>query len=95
MALGGGVKGLRIGVDHAYALEHIDAGQARAIEAALKVLERQGAVITPARMPDLADSAPSWMTREKAWISACTAKKDIISRRNHEEDRSDYPASQT
>ncbi|MGZ3272617.1 MAG: amidase [Caulobacteraceae bacterium] len=61
-ALGGGVRGLRIGVAHAYALEHIDPGQARAIEAALKVLERQGAVIKPVRMPDLADVAPSWMT---------------------------------
>ncbi|MGZ3315023.1 MAG: amidase, partial [Caulobacteraceae bacterium] len=48
-ALGGGVRGLRIGLDHAYALERIDRGQARAIEVALRVLERQGAVITPVR----------------------------------------------
>ena len=61
-ALGGGVRGLRIGVDHAYALEGIDPGQARAIEAALKELERQGAVITPVRMPDLSNAMPSWMT---------------------------------
>ena len=61
-ALGGGVRGLRIGVDHAYALERTDPAQARAIEAALKVLERQGAVLTPVRMPDLSQVAPSWMT---------------------------------
>jgi len=59
-ALRGGVQGLRIGVDRAYALERTDAGQARAIEAALKVLERQGAVITPVRMPDLSDLVPTW-----------------------------------
>jgi amidase len=60
-ALGGGVRGLRIGLDHAYALERTDPGQARAIEAALKVLERQGAVITPVRMPDVSDVAAIWL----------------------------------
>ncbi len=60
-ALGGGLRGLRIGVDHAYASVNIDPGQARAIEAALKELERQGAVITPVRMPDLTDVTPVWM----------------------------------
>jgi len=61
-ALGGGVRGLRIGVDHAYALERTDPTQAQAIEAALRLLERQGAVITPVRMPDLSDVVPTWMT---------------------------------
>ena len=61
-ALGGGVRGLRIGLDHAYAFDRIDPGQARAIEAALKVLERQGAVITPVRMPDVSAVTPNWLT---------------------------------
>ena len=61
-ALGGGVKGLKIGLDHRYALEHTDPGQARAIEAALKLLERQGAVITPVRMPDVSAVTPHWLT---------------------------------
>ena len=60
--LGGGVRGLRIGLDHAYALERTDPGQARAIEAALKVLERQGAVITPVRMPDVSGVTANWLT---------------------------------
>ncbi len=61
-ALGAGVRGLRIGLDHAYALERTDPGQARAIEAALMVLERQGAVITPVRMPDVSAVTPNWLT---------------------------------
>ncbi|MGH6911645.1 MAG: amidase, partial [Phenylobacterium sp.] len=72
-ALRGGVRGLRIGVDRAYALEHTDAGQAQAIEAALKVLERQGAVITPVRMPDLSDVVPTWATICGAEIAAAHA----------------------
>jgi len=72
-ALGGGVRGLRIGVDHAYALVHTDAGQAQAIEAALKVLERQGAVITPVRMPDLSDLVPTWAAICGAEIAAAHA----------------------
>src|SRR3569623_1511220 len=35
-ALGGGVRGLRIGLDRDYAFKGIDAGEARALEAALK-----------------------------------------------------------
>jgi amidase len=72
-ALGGGVRGLRIGVDRAYALVHTDAGQARAIEAALNVLERQGAVITPVRMPDLSDLVPTWAAICGAEIAAAHA----------------------
>ena len=72
-ALGAGVRGLRIGVDRAYALAHTDAGQARAIEAALKVLERQGAVVTPVRMPDLSDLVPTWAAICGAEIAAAHA----------------------
>ena len=60
--LAGGVRGLRIGVDHDYAFKGIDAGQARAIQAALKVLEDQGARIVEVRMPDVSDIVQIWNT---------------------------------
>lgn len=72
-ALGGGVRGLRIGVDRSYALRNTDPGQARAIEAALKVLEGRGAVITPVRMPDLSDVVPTWLAICGAEIAAAHA----------------------
>jgi amidase len=72
-ALGGGVRGLRIGVDRAYALVNTDVGQAQAIEAALKLLEGQGAVITPVRMPDLSDLVPTWAAICGAEIAAAHA----------------------
>ncbi|HEY0438262.1 MAG TPA: amidase [Phenylobacterium sp.] len=59
-ALGGGVRGLRIGLDRAYAFKGIDAGEARALEAALKVLEGQGARIVEVRMPDVSDVPQYW-----------------------------------
>jgi amidase len=72
-ALGGGVRSLKIGLDHAYALERTDRGQARAIEAALKVLEHQGAVITPVRMPDVSAVTPNWLTICSAEMAAAHA----------------------
>jgi amidase len=59
-ALGGGVRGLRIGLDREYAFKGIDAGEARALEAALKVLEGQGARIVEVRMPDVSDAPQYW-----------------------------------
>jgi amidase len=58
--LGGGVRGLRIGVDREYAFKGIDAGEARALETALKVLERKGARIVEVRMPDVSDVPQYW-----------------------------------
>jgi amidase len=59
-ALGGGVRGLRIGLDRDYAFRGIDAGEARALEAALKVLEAQGARIVEVRMLDVSDVPQYW-----------------------------------
>jgi len=59
-ALGGGVRGLRIGLDREYAFKGIDAGEAHALEAALKVLEGQGARIVDVRMPDVSDTPQYW-----------------------------------
>ncbi len=57
-----GVKGLRIGIDRDYALKGIDAGQAAAIEVALRVLADLGAKIVDVRMPDLAGVIDAWLT---------------------------------
>ncbi|HEY4029838.1 MAG TPA: amidase, partial [Caulobacteraceae bacterium] len=57
-----GVRGLRIGLDRDYAFKGIDAGEARALKAALKLLEDQGAHIVEARMPDVSDIVPIWNT---------------------------------
>ena len=59
-SLGGGVRGLRIGLDREYAFKGIDAGEARALEAALKVLEGEGARIVEVRMPDVSDTPQYW-----------------------------------
>jgi amidase len=59
--LSAGVRGLRIGVDRDYALKGIGAGEARAFEAALTVLEEQGARTVDVRMPDVSDVASIWM----------------------------------
>jgi amidase len=59
-ALGGGVRGVRIGLDREYAFKGIDAGEARALEAALNVLESQDARIVEVRMPDVSDAPQCW-----------------------------------
>jgi amidase len=61
-ALGQGIRGLRIGVDRAYALRGIDKGQAVALEAALNVLTGLGAKIVDVKMPDLSDMLATWQT---------------------------------
>jgi amidase len=59
-ALRGGVRGLRIGVDRDYALKNIDPGEARALQAALDVLQDQGAHIVDVRMPDVSGVGAIW-----------------------------------
>jgi amidase len=76
--LGKGVRGLRIGVDRSYALTGIDAGQAAALQAALKVLAGLGAQIVDVKMPDLSDMLSTWQTICGAEIVAAH--------------RADYPA---
>lgn len=59
--IGRDIKGLRIGVDLEYALKGIDAGQAAAIEDALKVLSGLGAQIVDVKMPDLGSMLNVWV----------------------------------
>ncbi len=58
--LGGGVKGLRLGIDRKYHLAGIDAEQVASIEEALNVLAGLGARIVEVRMPDLTDMETAW-----------------------------------
>jgi amidase len=61
-ALTMGVRGLRLGVDRDYTFRGLDAGEAAALAAALKVLEDQGARIVDVRMPDVSDAQATWIT---------------------------------
>jgi amidase len=55
-----GIRGMRIGIDRDYALKGIDAGQAAAIEAALRVLRDSGAQIVQVKMPDVSHAVAIW-----------------------------------
>jgi amidase len=55
-----GIRGMRIGIDRDYALKGIDAGQAAAIEAALRVLRDSGAQILQVKMPDVSRVFTIW-----------------------------------
>ena len=77
-AMGQGIRGLRIGVDRAYALNGIDKGQAAAIETALTVLASLGAQIVDLKMPDLSEVLAIWST-------ICSAEIVVAH-------RADYPA---
>ena len=58
--LQGSIRDMRIGVDRDYALKGIDAGQATAIELALRVLRDCGAQIVPVKMPDVSHVVNIW-----------------------------------
>lgn len=62
-----GIAGLRIGIDREYASARIDSGQVASIEAALTVLQEQGARIVDVKMPDLSAMLPMW-------FAICTAE---------------------
>jgi Asp-tRNA(Asn)/Glu-tRNA(Gln) amidotransferase A subunit family amidase len=72
--LADGARGLRIGVDRDYALKGIDAGEVRAIEAALEVLADRGARIVDVRMPDLSEVPATWVTICGAEMAAAHAQ---------------------
>lgn len=72
-----GVTGLRIGFDRAYALDGVDRGLARAIEAAAVELQRLGAEIVNVQMPELSNLA--------TWPVICSAEAA-------EAHRADYPS---
>ena len=75
-ALGGGVRGLRVGIDREYALKGIDNGQAAAIEAALKVLTGLGVRLVDVRMPDLKSIGDTW-------IALCASEAAAAHRANY------------
>ena len=60
--LGQNIRGIRIGIDRAYALTGIDHGQPIALETALNVLTGLGARIVDVKMPDLSDVLATWST---------------------------------
>ena len=64
--IGGGVQGLRIGIDRRYHLAGIDAEQAASIEEALAVLAGLGAHIVEVRMPDQTGMGTAWFTLASA-----------------------------
>ncbi len=55
-------RGVRIGIDRKYALDGVDAGDATALEEALRVLASHGAQIVDVRMPDLSALLDTWRT---------------------------------
>jgi amidase len=79
--LGGGVQGLRIGIDRKYHLTGIDAEQGASIEEALKVLAGLGARIVEVRMPDLTGMVQAWFTLASA-EAAAAHKANFPSRAN-------------
>jgi amidase len=58
--LGGGLQGVRIGFDRAYALDGVDPGLASAIEAAVGELEHLGAEVVDVQVPDLTEVLAAW-----------------------------------
>ncbi len=55
-----GLVGVRIGFDRAYALDGVDRGLARAIEAAVEQLRQLGAEIVNVQMPELSPVLATW-----------------------------------
>ncbi|HVP30307.1 MAG TPA: amidase [Myxococcota bacterium] len=59
-ALEGGARGVRIGVDEAYATEDVESAVAEAFRADVKRLEAAGATLVPVRMPSVAPLLADW-----------------------------------
>lgn len=66
--LGGGVRGLRIGIDRRFAAAGTDAGLVEAIEEALSVLRKLGAVVVDLPMP------PQTAELGDVWFAICAAE---------------------
>lgn len=58
--LGGGIRGLKIGLDEAYVFEGTDPDVAAAIHAALEVLVSLGAIVVHVKMPDMSELGAAW-----------------------------------
>ncbi len=59
--LGRGVKGLRLGIDRAYATEGVAPEIATAVKHALAVLKRAGATVLDVTMPPVQNALASWL----------------------------------
>lgn len=75
----GGIRGLRIGYDEAYAREGIDEGLVASIQEVLQLLERLGARIVEVEVPDASDD--DWWTLGSA-EAAATHEANYPSRRD-------------
>ena len=58
--LGGGIRGLRVGIAEAYAFEGVDPEVLAALTAAKAALVELGAKLVPVTFPSLADAARAW-----------------------------------
>lgn len=78
-----GVKGVRIGLDREWTYTGIDSEVAAALDEAIKVLESQGAIITPFKMPD---SEPMiW-----DWFGVCAAEAALAHEETYPSQKSEY-----
>ncbi len=78
-----GVKGIRIGLDHAYAGEGVDPELAQAVLDGVKVLEEMGAQVVEVRMPDVDRYLP-------AWPILCSAEAVAAHKAHYPARRDDY-----
>ena len=70
-----GIRGVRIGVDEAYAYERLPAYNAAAVAAAIQELERLGARIVSCKLPECGDAhSECWLTLSYAEAAAVHAQ---------------------
>lgn len=78
-----GIKGVRIGLDREWTYTGIDDETAAALDEAIKVLESQGAIITPFKMPD--SEAMIW-----DWFGVCAAEAALVHEGTYPSQKSEY-----
>ncbi len=59
-ALGGGIRGLRVGIAEAYAFDGLDAETGAALEGAKQALVELGAKLVPVVFPDIYEASTAW-----------------------------------
>jgi amidase len=81
--LGGGINGMRIGIDEAYVFDGTDPDVAAVIRSALEVLEALGAIIVPVKFPSTAEMS-------KAWGDLCSVETAIAHEATYPSQKADY-----
>lgn len=81
--IGRGIEGLRIGLDRQWTYPGVDDETVAAFDAALVVLEGQGARITPFEMPD--SNAMIW-----DWFGICAAEAALVHEENYPSRKAEY-----